>query len=119
MLSAKDDWIIQLDQIPEEIAQRAKILYFNYPNNPTTATAPKAFYEAIADWARHYEVMLVHDLCYAELAFDGYQPTSLLEIPGRKTLALNFIPCRKPTTWQGGAWALWWAIWKLSKDCEH
>lgn len=43
MLSAKDDWLIQLDQIPEAIAQRAKILYFNYPNNPTTATAPREF----------------------------------------------------------------------------
>ena len=108
MLSAKDDWIIQLDQIPEEIAQRAKILYFNYPNNPTTATAPKAFYEAIADWARHYEVMLVHDLCYAELAFDGYQPTSLLEIPGAKDFSVEFHTLSK--TYNMAGWRVGFVV---------
>jgi len=108
MLSAKDDWIIQLDQIPEAIAQRAKILYFNYPNNPTTATAPKAFYEAIADWARHYEVMLVHDLCYAELAFDGYQPTSLLEIPGAKDFSVEFHTLSK--TYNMAGWRVGFVV---------
>jgi LL-diaminopimelate aminotransferase len=108
MLSAKDDWIIQLDQIPEAIAQRAKILYFNYPNNPTTATAPKAFYEAIVDWARHYEVMLVHDLCYAELAFDGYQPTSLLEIPGAKDFSVEFHTLSK--TYNMAGWRVGFVV---------
>ncbi len=108
MLSAKDDWIIQLDQIPEAIAQRAKILYFNYPNNPTTATAPKAFYEAIVDWARHYEVMLVHDLCYAELAFDGYQPTSLLEISGAKDFSVEFHTLSK--TYNMAGWRVGFVV---------
>ncbi|MFN9173137.1 MAG: aspartate aminotransferase [Synechocystis sp.] len=108
MLSAKDDWIIQLDQIPEAIAQRAKSLYFKYPNNPTTATAPKAFYEAIADWARHYEVMLVHDLCYAELAFDGYQPTSLLEIPGAKDFSVEFHTLSK--TYNMAGWRVGFVV---------
>ena len=108
MLSAKDDWIIQLDQIPEAIAQRAKILYFNYPNNPTTATAPKAFYEATVDWARHYEVMLVHDLCYAELAFDGYQPTSLLEISGAKDFSVEFHTLSK--TYNMAGWRVGFVV---------
>ncbi|MFM1842073.1 MAG: hypothetical protein RLZZ490_809 [Cyanobacteriota bacterium] len=108
MLSDQDDWLIQLDQIPGAIAQRAKILYFNYPNNPTTATAPKAFYEAIADWARHYEVMLVHDLCYAELAFDGYQPTSLLEIPGAKDFSVEFHTLSK--TYNMAGWRVGFVV---------
>lgn len=108
MLSAKDDWLIQLDQIPEAIAQRAKILYFNYPNNPTTATAPREFYEAITDWARHYQIMLVHDLCYAELAFDGYQPTSLLEIPGAKDFSVEFHTLSK--TYNMAGWRVGFVV---------
>ncbi len=108
MLSAQHDWLIQLDQIPEAIAQRAKILYFNYPNNPTTATAPREFYEAITDWARHYQVMLVHDLCYAELAFDGYQPTSLLEIPGAKDFSVEFHTLSK--TYNMAGWRVGFVV---------
>ncbi|BAZ44115.1 aminotransferase class I and II [Chondrocystis sp. NIES-4102] len=89
-LSAEQNWIIDLSTIPETVAQQAKILYFNYPNNPTTATAPKEFFEEVVKFARHYEILLVHDLCYAELAFDGYQPTSLLEIPGAKEIGVEF-----------------------------
>lgn len=108
MLSADHDWLIQLDQIPEAIARRAKILYFNYPNNPTTATAPRVFYEAIADWAKHYQVMLVHDLCYAELAFDGYQPTSLLEIPGAKDFSVEFHTLSK--TYNMAGWRVGFVV---------
>ncbi|MBE9203932.1 aspartate aminotransferase [Synechocystis salina LEGE 06099] len=108
MLSAKDNWLIQLDQIPEAIARQAKILYFNYPNNPTTATAPREFYEAVTDWARHYEIMLVHDLCYAELAFDGYQPTSLLEIPGAKDFSVEFHTLSK--TYNMAGWRVGFVV---------
>ncbi|MEB3175117.1 MAG: aspartate aminotransferase [Cyanobacteriota bacterium] len=100
-LSAATDWLIDFQSIPEAVAQRAKILFFNYPNNPTTATAPRAFFEEIVAWARHYEVLLVHDLCYAELAFDGYQPTSLLEIPGAKALSVEFHTLSKTYTMAG------------------
>ncbi|UAJ72042.1 aspartate aminotransferase [Synechocystis sp. PCC 7339] len=108
MLSAKDNWLIQLDQIPEAIARQSKILYFNYPNNPTTATAPREFYEAVTDWARHYEIMLVHDLCYAELAFDGYQPTSLLEIPGAKDFSVEFHTLSK--TYNMAGWRVGFVV---------
>ncbi len=107
-LSAANDWLIQLDQIPDEVARRAKVLYFNYPNNPTTATAPREFYEAIVDWAHHYQVMLVHDLCYAELAFDGYQPTSLLEIPGAKELSVEFLTLSK--TYNMAGWRVGFVV---------
>ncbi|BFM38806.1 aspartate aminotransferase [Synechocystis sp. LKSZ1] len=101
LLSAEQNWLIDLSRIPEDVAQRAKILYFNYPNNPTTATAPRAFFEEIVNWAHHYQVLLVHDLCYAELAFDGYQPTSLLEIPRAKELGVEFHTLSKTYTMAG------------------
>jgi LL-diaminopimelate aminotransferase len=100
-LRAEQDWLIDLDAIPAEVADRAKILYFNYPNNPTTATAPREFFERIVEFARRHQILLVHDLCYAELAFDGYQPTSLLEIPGAKDLGVEFHTLSKTYSMAG------------------
>lgn len=101
MLKPENNWVIDLSEIPEDVARQAKILFFNYPNNPTSATAPRAFFEEVVNWAHHYEVMLVHDLCYAELAFDGYQPTSLLEIPRAKELSVEFHTLSKTYTMAG------------------
>lgn len=107
-LSAEQDWLIDLSTIPEDVAQKAKILYFNYPNNPTTATAPRAFFEEVVKFARHYEILLVHDLCYAELAFDGYQPTSLLEIPGAKEIGVEFHTLSK--TYNMAGWRIGFVV---------
>lgn len=82
--------INNLSAIPDSVAEQAKILYFNYPSNPTGATAPREFFEDIVAFAHKHEILLVHDLCYAELAFDGYRPTSLLEIPGAKEIGVEF-----------------------------
>ncbi|WP_034938056.1 aspartate aminotransferase [Gloeocapsa sp. PCC 73106] len=101
IVKPENDWLIDLTAIPEAIAQKAKILYFNYPNNPTTATAPREFFEEVVAFARHYQILLVHDLCYAELAFDGYQPTSLLEIPGAKELSVEFHTLSKTYSMAG------------------
>ena len=107
-LSEEQNWLIDLSQIPENIACQAKMLYFNYPNNPTTATAPREFYEEIVKFARHYEILLVHDLCYAELAFDGYQPTSLLEIPGAKEIGVEFHTLSK--TYNMAGWRVGFVV---------
>jgi LL-diaminopimelate aminotransferase len=108
ILKAEQNWLIDLSAIPEEVARQAKILYFNYPSNPTTATAPREFYEEIVAFARHYEIMLVHDLCYAELAFDGYQPTSLLEIPGAKEIGVEFHTLSK--TYNMAGWRVGFVV---------
>ena len=107
-LTAENNWLIDLKTIPEDIAQRAKILYFNYPNNPTTATAPREFFEEIVEFARRYSILLVHDLCYAELAFDGYQPTSLLEIPGAKEIGVEFHTLSK--TYNMAGWRVGFVV---------
>ncbi|HEY9817902.1 MAG TPA: aspartate aminotransferase [Candidatus Obscuribacterales bacterium] len=108
MLSAENNWLIDISAIPEEVARQAKILYFNYPSNPTAATAPREFFEEIVAFARHYEILLVHDLCYAELAFDGYQPTSLLEIPGAKDLGVEFHTLSK--TYNMAGWRVGFVV---------
>ena len=108
ILKAERDWLIDLTAIPEDVARQAKILYFNYPNNPTTATAPREFFEEIVAFARHYQILLVHDLCYAELAFDGYQPTSLLEIPGAKEIGVEFHTLSK--TYNMAGWRVGFVV---------
>lgn len=108
MLKAEQDWLIDLGAIPDEVADRAKILYFNYPSNPTAATAPREFFEDVVAFARKHEILLVHDQAYAELAFDGYQPTSLLEIPGAKDIGVEFHTMSK--TYNMAGWRVGFVV---------
>lgn len=108
ILKPENDWLIDIGAIPEDVARRAKILYFNYPSNPTAATAPREFFKDIVEFARKYEIILVHDLCYAELAFDGYQPTSLLEIPGAKEIGVEFHTLSK--TYNMAGWRVGFVV---------
>jgi LL-diaminopimelate aminotransferase len=108
VLCPDNDWLIDLAAIPDAIAERAKILYFNYPSNPTAATAPREFFEEIVAFARKHEILLVHDQAYAELAFDGYQPTSLLEIPGAKELGVEFHTMSK--TYNMAGWRVGFVV---------
>ena len=108
ILKPENDWLIDLSAIPDDVARQAKLLYFNYPSNPTAATAPREFFEEIVAFARKYEILLVHDLCYAELAFDGYQPTSLLEIPGAKDIGVEFHTLSK--TYNMAGWRVGFVV---------
>jgi LL-diaminopimelate aminotransferase len=108
ILKPEQDWLIDLAAIPGSVAERAKILYFNYPNNPTAATAPREFFEEVVAFARRHEILLVHDLCYAELAFDGYHPTSLLEIPGAKDIGVEFHTLSK--TYNMAGWRVGFVV---------
>jgi LL-diaminopimelate aminotransferase len=107
-LTAEQDWLIDLAAIPDAVAERAKMLFFNYPSNPTGATAPREFFEEIVAFAHKYQILLVHDLCYAELAFDGYQPTSLLEIPGGKEIGVEFHTLSK--TYNMAGWRVGFVV---------
>lgn len=108
MLKPENGWLIDVTAIPDSVAEQAKILYFNYPSNPTGATAPREFFEEIVAFARRYEILLVHDLCYAELAFDGYQPTSLLEIEGAKDIGVEFHTLSK--TYNMAGWRVGFVV---------
>jgi len=108
LLSPANNWLIDFEAIPEAVAHQAKALFFNYPNNPTAATAPREFFEAAVEFAHRYQILLVHDLCYAELAFDGYQPTSLLEIPGGKEVGVEFHTLSK--TYNMAGWRVGFVV---------
>ncbi|NJL23060.1 MAG: aspartate aminotransferase, partial [Leptolyngbyaceae cyanobacterium SM1_3_5] len=108
VLKAEQDWLIDLGAIPDKVADRAKILYFNYPSNPTAATAPREFFEDVVAFARKHEILLVHDQAYAELAFDGYQPTSLLEIEGAKDIGVEFHTMSK--TYNMAGWRVGFVV---------
>ncbi len=108
LLKEENDWLIDLASIPDAVAEKAKMLYFNYPNNPTAATAPREFFEEIVAFARKYEILLIHDLCYAELAFDDYKPTSLLEIPGAREISVEFHTLSK--TYNMAGWRVGFVV---------
>ena len=108
ILKPENNWVIDLADIPDSVAEQAKILYFNYPSNPTGATAPREFYKDIVAFAHKHQILLVHDLCYAELAFDGYQPTSLLEIPGGKGIGVEFHTMSK--TYNMAGWRVGFVV---------
>ncbi|MDX2271781.1 MAG: aspartate aminotransferase [Cyanobacteriota bacterium] len=108
LMRPENNWLIDLQEIPQEVAQKARVLYFNYPNNPTAAVAPRRFFEEIVEFATRHQILLVHDLCYAELAFDGYQPTSLLEIPGAKAIGVEFHTLSK--TYNMAGWRVGFVV---------
>jgi LL-diaminopimelate aminotransferase len=107
-LRPEHDFLIPLDEIPQEIAERTRLLYLNYPNNPTCAVAPDAYYrEAVAFCARH-DAVLMQDHAYSEIAFDGYRPRSILEFEGAREVAVEFHSLSK--TYNMTGWRLGWAV---------
>ena len=73
-----------LGAIDEEVARQAKLMYLNYPNNPTGAIVPEGFFERVVDFARAYDILVVHDNAYSEISYDGYRAPSFLATPGAK-----------------------------------
>lgn len=94
-LLAKNNFLPDLDAIPEEVAKRAKLMWLNYPNNPVAALAGKDFFARVVEFAREYDILVCHDVAYCELAFDGYKPPSFLEIPGAKDVGIEFYSLSK------------------------
>ncbi len=84
------DYVIQLSDIPEEVAGRAKFMIVSYPNNPTTAMAPDSFYQDLVAFAKKYDIIVLHDNAYSELVFDGKTCKSFLSFPGAKDVGVEF-----------------------------
>lgn len=94
-----------LKAIPPEVAQKAKLLFLNYPNNPLGAVAPMAFIEEAVAFCKQYDILLCHDNAYSEMTFDGYQAPSFLQVPGAKEVCLEFFSLSKMynmTGWRVG-----------------
>lgn len=104
-LKKENAFLPDLNAIPEEIARRAKLLYLNYPNNPTGASATVEFFEEVVAWARKYNVVVVHDAPYAALTYDGRKPLSFLSVPGAKDVGVELHSLSKSynmTGWRIG-----------------
>jgi len=106
-LIEKNNFLPDLEKIPEKIAKRAKILFINYPNNPTSATATLEFYERVVRFAEKYNIIVCSDLAYSEIYFDGKKPPSFLEVEGAKNVGVEFHSLSK--TYQMTGWRLGWA----------
>ena len=89
-LQKENDYVIQLQDIPEEIARKAKFMLVSYPNNPTAATAPESFYHEVVAFAQKYDIIVLHDNAYSELVFDGQSCGSFLSIPGAMEVGVEF-----------------------------
>ncbi len=107
-LSRENRFLPDLAAIPADIARRAKLLYINYPNNPTGATAERDFYLKVVDFAKEYDLAVCHDAAYSEMAFDGYRPMSFMEVPGAKDVGIEFHSLSK--TYNMTGWRLGFAV---------
>ena len=118
-------FVPDLDAIPFEAREAARLMYLNYPNNPTGAVAPEGFFEQVVEFARAHDILVVHDASYTETTFDGYVAPSFLETPGAKEVGVEIFSLSKGynmTGWRtaaivGNADAVG-AYWKLKTNID-
>ncbi|MBA4070403.1 MAG: LL-diaminopimelate aminotransferase [Gemmatimonas sp.] len=106
-ITPRTDFLVDVDEIPDDVRARAKLLYLNYPNNPTAAVAPRDYLKKVVDWCATHDILLVYDNAYSEMTFDGYVAPSIFEIDGAREVALEFHSLSK--TYNMTGWRLGWA----------
>ncbi len=106
-LTAEKGFLPDLAAIPEDVARKAKMMFINYPNNPTGAVADENFYKEVVEFAKKYEILVCHDSAYSEVAYEGYKPLSFLQIPGAKEVGIEFNSVSKAYNMTG--WRIGWA----------
>jgi LL-diaminopimelate aminotransferase len=106
-LRPENDYLIRFEDLPADVVRKARILYLNYPNNPTAAIAPKNYLEDALEFCREHGILLVYDNAYSEVAFDGYRPPSILEFEGARDVAIEFHSFSK--TYNMTGWRVAWA----------
>ena len=109
-LRPRTNFLVDLDEIPAETLKRAKVLYLNYPNNPTAAIAPLDYLQKVVKRCRELDILLVFDNAYSEMSFDGYVPPSIFEIDGARDVAIEFHSMSK--TYNMTGWRCGWAVAK-------
>lgn len=103
----ENGYLVDFGAIPADMARKAKMIFLNYPNNPTGAVADGDFYRRAIDFAREYEILICHDAAYSDVAYDGYKPHSFLEFPGAKEVGIEFHSVSK--TYNMTGWRIGWA----------
>jgi LL-diaminopimelate aminotransferase len=107
-LTRENNFVPVLSDIPKKIAQAAKLLYINYPNNPTAAVAPAGFYKEVVDFARDHDIIVVSDNAYSEIAYDGYRAPSFLETKGAMEVGIEMHSLSK--TYNMTGWRIGMAV---------
>jgi LL-diaminopimelate aminotransferase len=107
-LTEENNYLPELSKIPEDIAKRAKLMFINYPNNPTGALASLDFYKEVIAFAKKYDIIVCHDSAYSEMTFDGYVAPSFMEVEGAKDVGIEFGSLSKPYNMTG--WRIGWAV---------
>lgn len=104
-LLEENGYLPDFDKIPADIAQKSKLMFLNYPNNPTSAVADLDFYKKAVDFCKKYDILLCSDMAYSEMTFDGYKAPSVLQVEGGKDVAIEFYSHSKSynmTGWRVG-----------------
>jgi LL-diaminopimelate aminotransferase len=107
-LKAENGFLPELDKIPADVVRRAKVIYLNYPNNPTGAVATREFFNYAVGWARETDTLIIHDCAYSEVCFDGYKAPSILEVAGAKDVAIEMHSLSKTFNMTG--WRIGFAV---------
>ena len=107
-LRRQNGFLPDLGAIPADVARRAKLMYLNYPNNPTAAVASPAFFKGVVEFARRFDLLVCHDAMYSELCFDGYDPPSFLATDGAKDVGVEFHSLSKTYSMTG--WRLGFCV---------
>ncbi|MGH2602794.1 MAG: aminotransferase class I/II-fold pyridoxal phosphate-dependent enzyme, partial [Dehalococcoidia bacterium] len=107
-LTPRTDFLLELEEVPKDVARRARLVYLNYPNNPTAAVAPRDYLERTVAFCRAHDLVLAYDNPYCEITFDGYVAPSIFEIPGARDVAVEFHSLSKSFCMTG--WRLGWAV---------
>ena len=107
-LVAENEFLPDLDAIPAETAARAKVMFLNYPNNPTAAVADLEFFDRVVEFAGRHNIAVCHDAAYTEMAFDGYRPPSFMAAAGAKEIGIEFHSLSK--TYNMTGWRIGFAV---------
>ncbi len=107
-LKEENSFLPELGSVPAEVLKKAKIIYINYPNNPTGALAPRSFYEKLVKWAAQHRILIASDLAYSEIYFNKEKPLSIFEISGARDVAIEFHSLSKTCNMTG--WRIGFAL---------
>ena len=107
-LLAKNNYLPDFEMIPEDVLKRTKLMFLNYPCNPTATLAPRSFFEAAIEFALQNKITIAHDYAYGAIGFDQKRPISFLEIPGAKEVGIEFYSLSK--TYNMSGWRVGFAL---------
>ncbi|HOG23777.1 MAG: LL-diaminopimelate aminotransferase [Candidatus Omnitrophica bacterium ADurb.Bin292] len=107
-LLEKNHFLPELHLIPGDVLKNARLMFLNYPNNPTSQVADKSFFAEVVEFAHKHKILIAHDAAYSEMTYDGYKAPSILEVPGAKEVAIEFFSLSK--TYNMTGWRVGFAV---------